>query len=111
MKIKSIIYIFCGCLFSLIACLGLFKLFETSSLDITSLVSILIVPGLFLLYKGVRFKSSEVEDISYGGICKTCGDWCEVIYYEGQECCDCIDELPINDRCPICYEKSQEKMS
>jgi hypothetical protein len=96
---------------SLVAVIGLIYSLNMSSLDFYSFTIVLIVPGLFFLYTGVKYSNDSEEGISYGGFCESCGEWCETIFFKGQECCDCADELPLNDRCPTCSEKSQENMS
>ncbi|MHA2305016.1 MAG: hypothetical protein ACXACU_06435 [Candidatus Hodarchaeales archaeon] len=111
MKLKRVIYSTVGILFLLIAVAGVIHLLNTSSYDFAWLAVVLTMLGLFFLYKGLFTKGPESGRVSYGGTCKTCDEWCDVIHFEGQECCDCADDLPLNDRCSTCYEKSQNRMS
>lgn len=111
MNLRRFSYLCLGSIFSLVAVTGLIYSLSISSLDFFSFTIILIIPGLFFLYKGVIYPSVSIEEISYGGFCDSCGEWCEIIYFKGQECCDCADELPLKDRCHTCYEKNQERMS
>lgn len=110
MNLSKLIFLVIGILLSVIAIYGIIFTLN-NSFDLTSLLTILIIPGFFFMYKGLFLDSSASVGVSYGGICKTCDEWCDVIQYEGQECCDCADELPLDDRCSTCYEKSQDRMS
>jgi len=112
MNLKNIFLLFLGVLLILISIIGVIDLLNESTISTTSVLILFILPGLIFLYKGITYSSSSKgEGITYGGFCKTCGEWCEIIYLEDLECCDCTDDLPLNDRCPTCYEKSQDRMS
>ncbi len=111
MKLKNLIYTMVGILSAQIAVVIAINIVETTSYDFSWLAAVFTIFFLFFLYKGLFSNGSKSGGVPYGGTCKTCDEWCDVIHYEGQECCDCTDDLPLNDRCSSCYEKSQDRMS
>lgn len=108
MNLKRILSLIIGLILVISGLLSLNSL--NTDLTVISFISIGI--GLIFLGIGIFYKSREFySDSTFGGYCKSCGDWCDLIVDNTNECCHCAGESDYKDWCITCREKELEIMS